>query len=143
MRKGTKGCAFSKARMDSRVNIRTASWGFVSFQYICPLRPGRGARMNSHEQANRRRWDELVPIHARSAFYDLASFRAGKCTLWPLEVGELGDVAGKSLLHLQCHFGLDTLSWARRGAAVTGVDFAPAAVAQARALAEEAGLPAR
>jgi 2-polyprenyl-3-methyl-5-hydroxy-6-metoxy-1,4-benzoquinol methylase len=98
--------------------------------------------MDTHEQINRRRWDELVNIHARSAFYDVAAFKAGKCTLRPLEVAELGDVAGKSLLHLQCHFGLDTLSWARCGAHVTGVDFSSAAVEQARALAAEAGLAA-
>jgi SAM-dependent methyltransferase len=98
--------------------------------------------MEYHEQVNRRRWDELVHIHARSAFYDVPAFKGGKCTLRPLEVAELGDVAGKSLLHLQCHFGLDTLSWARRGARVTGVDFSPAAVEQARALAAETGLSA-
>jgi 2-polyprenyl-3-methyl-5-hydroxy-6-metoxy-1,4-benzoquinol methylase len=99
--------------------------------------------MDGHEEVNRRRWDELVPIHARSAFYDVAAFRAGGCTLRPLEIEELGDVAGKSLLHLQCHFGLDTLSWARRGARVTGVDFSPAAVEEARALAAAAQLPAQ
>jgi SAM-dependent methyltransferase len=98
--------------------------------------------MHSPEQVNHRRWDELVPIHARSAFYDVAAFRAGQSTLRPLEVEELGEVAGKSLLHLQCHFGLDTLSWARRGARVTGVDFSSAAVEQARALAAETGLTA-
>lgn len=94
-------------------------------------------------EANRRHWDETVAPHAGSAFYDTAGFRAGRCTLDPLDVAEVGDVRGLDLLHLQCHFGLDTLSWARRGARVTGVDFAPAAVAQAQALAEEAGLPAR
>ncbi len=99
-----------------------------------------------HEQAlrdNRARWDELVPIHARSAFYDLDGFKAGKCALRPLEVAELGDVAGRSLLHLQCHFGLDTLSWARRGATVTGVDFSESAIALARSLAAELGIDAR
>jgi SAM-dependent methyltransferase len=99
--------------------------------------------MNIHEQANRRRWDELVPIHARSAFYDVPGFLAGQTSLRPLEIDEVGDVAGKSLLHLQCHFGLDTLSWARRGARVTGVDYSPAAIEQARALAAQAKLPAR
>jgi SAM-dependent methyltransferase len=98
--------------------------------------------MDVHQQANRRRWDELAPLHARTAFYDVAGFKAGKCSLKPIEVGELGDVASRSLLHLQCHFGLDTLSWARRGALVTGVDYSEAAVAQARALAAEVGLAA-
>jgi SAM-dependent methyltransferase len=93
--------------------------------------------MNEYLEANRRRWDELTPIHARSAFYDLEGLRAGGLTLMPLEREELGDVAGKSLLHLQCHFGLDTLSWARLGARVTGVDFSEAAITLARSLSDE------
>src|SRR5207245_4913253 len=56
---------------------------------------------------------------------------------------ELGDVRGRTLLHLQCHFGLDTLSWARRGALVTGADFSPVGIETARALADELGLEAR
>jgi 2-polyprenyl-3-methyl-5-hydroxy-6-metoxy-1,4-benzoquinol methylase len=93
-------------------------------------------------QSNRDRWNELAPLHARSAFYDVDGFKAGKSALRPLEVEELGDVTGKSLLHLQCHFGLDTLSWARLGARVTGVDFAQEAIALARSLAQEIGTPA-
>jgi SAM-dependent methyltransferase len=93
--------------------------------------------------ANRRRWNELVAIHERSDFYDVAGFKAGKSSLRPLEQEELGDVAGKSLLHLQCHFGLDTLSWARKGARVTGVDFSDQAVDRACALAAETGIDAR
>jgi SAM-dependent methyltransferase len=99
--------------------------------------------MNPHQEANRRRWEELVPIHAGSAFYDVARFKAGRSTLKPIETRELGEVAGQTLLHLQCHFGLDTLSWARRGARVTGVDFSAAAIAQAVALAAETALPAK
>ena len=93
-------------------------------------------------EANRRNWDERVPIHRRSAFYDVAGFLAGRSSLEPDEPGELGDVAGKSLLHLQCHFGMDTLSWARLGATVTGLDFSAPAVAAARDLAAEAGIDA-
>jgi SAM-dependent methyltransferase len=70
-------------------------------------------------------------------------FKAGTSSLRALEVEELGDVAGKSLLHLQCHFGLDTLSWARRGATVTGADFSDHAIAAAGALAKEVNLTAR
>jgi SAM-dependent methyltransferase len=95
-----------------------------------------------HEEANRRRWDELAPLHFRSAFYDVDGFKAGKSTLHSLEVDEVGDVAGKTLLHLQCHFGLDTLSWARRGARVVGVDASASAVELAQTLAGEVGLPA-
>jgi 2-polyprenyl-3-methyl-5-hydroxy-6-metoxy-1,4-benzoquinol methylase len=93
--------------------------------------------MDPHiRQANLDRWNELASMHAKSAFYDVAGFRAGESTLRPIEVEELGDVAGKSLLHLQCHFGLDTLSWARRGAGVTGVDFSETAIALARSLSD-------
>jgi SAM-dependent methyltransferase len=98
--------------------------------------------VDEHLETNRRRWDELAPLHAQSAFYDLAGFEAGASSLKSIETEELGDVAGKSLLHLQCHIGLDTLSWARRGARVTGVDFSEASVSQARALAAKCGLEA-
>ena len=93
--------------------------------------------------ANRLLWDELTAVHERSVFYDVEGFLAGASSLtWP-ELDELGpDVAGKRLLHLQCHFGLDTLSWARLGATVTGVDFSGQAIALARRLAAESGLAA-
>ncbi|HEY9373618.1 class I SAM-dependent methyltransferase [Streptomyces sp.] len=94
-------------------------------------------------EANRARWDERVPIHVASEFYDLASFRAGKEALRDFELAEVGDVTGRSLLHLQCHIGLDTLSWARRGAAqVVGLDFSQPAVETARGLAADLGLSA-
>jgi SAM-dependent methyltransferase len=88
---------------------------------------------------NRANWDERVPIHAASAFYDLPGFVAGKGVLRDFELDEVGDVAGKKLLHLQCHMGQDTLSWARRGAVVTGLDFSEKAVQAARSLAEQIG----
>jgi SAM-dependent methyltransferase len=94
---------------------------------------------------NRAWWEERVPLHVASSFYDRDRFLAdpGTCTLRPFEVEEMGDVTGRSLLHLQCHFGLDTLSWARRGAQVTGVDFSPAAIEAATETAARAGLEAR
>lgn len=99
--------------------------------------------MDPRLQANQAHWDEVVPIHERSRFYDLESFRAGRCSLDPIEVREVGDVGGKSLLHLQCHFGQDTLSWARRGARVVGADFSQPAVDLATRLAAELDLDAR
>ncbi|WP_329622600.1 class I SAM-dependent methyltransferase [Streptomyces sp. NBC_01255] len=91
-------------------------------------------------EANRARWDERVPIHASSSYYDLDSFRAGKDALRDFELAEVGDVTGRSLLHLQCHIGLDTLSWARHGAAhVVGLDFSEPAVETARSLAGDLG----
>ena len=93
--------------------------------------------------ANRELWDAWTKIHVGSAFYDLASFRNGEraIRLADYELDEIGNVEGKSLLHLQCHFGLDTLSWARLGATVTGVDFSPEGIATARALAAELHIP--
>jgi SAM-dependent methyltransferase len=96
-----------------------------------------------HLEANRRHWDEVVSIHAASDFYDVASFKAGASGLNQLELEEVGDVKGKSLLHLQCHFGQDTLSWAREGAIVTGVDFSEQAIDTARALAADIDTDAR
>ncbi len=95
-----------------------------------------------YREANRARWDESVAVHAASDFYRVDDFLAGESTLLQLDLDEVGDVEGKSLLHLQCHFGLDTLSWARLGADVVGVDFAPTAVETARELASQANLSA-
>ncbi len=92
--------------------------------------------------ANLARWDEAVPHHVASELYDLAGFRAGRDDIRPFEPAELGPVAGRDLVHLQCHLGTDTLSWARHGAHVVGVDFAPAAIDAAAQLAEDCGLTA-
>lgn len=99
--------------------------------------------MSDFLDANRALWDEWTEIHRGSAFYDLDGFRRGGVRVAQHERDELGPVEGRSLLHLQCHFGIDTLSWARLGAMVTGVDFSPRAVALARSLAAELDLPAR
>jgi SAM-dependent methyltransferase len=98
--------------------------------------------MRDFAEVNRRAWDTRTPVHLTSAFYDVAAFKAGGCTLRQPELALAGDVRGRRLLHLQCHFGLDTLSWARRGAICTGVDFSAAAIAAARALGAETKLPA-
>jgi SAM-dependent methyltransferase len=94
-------------------------------------------------EANRANWDERVPIHVASTFYDVAGFLEGRNSLQPFERDEVGDVSGLRLLHLQCHFGMDTLSWARLGAHVTGLDFSEPAIDQARGLAAQAGIEAR
>lgn len=91
---------------------------------------------------NRALWNARVAAHVNSDFYDMAGFRAGKSSLKPPELRLLGDLSGKSVLHLQCHFGQDTLSLARMGAEVTGLDFSDEAIRTARALAEELQLPA-
>lgn len=89
---------------------------------------------------NRARWDESVAIHVASEGYDMAGFLRGEKSLYGVEMKEVGDVSGKSLLHLQCHFGVDTLNWARLGATVTGLDFSGPAVEQARLLAKQIGI---
>ena len=91
---------------------------------------------------NRAGWDQRVKAHVESRFYDVDGFLAGATSLREIELAELANVRGKKLLHLQCHFGLDTLSWARRGAICTGVDISPAAIGQARDLAQRAQVDA-
>ena len=93
-------------------------------------------------EANRANWDERVPIHVSGEFYDVAGFKAGQERLRPFELSEVGSVVDKDLVHLQCHFGIDTLSWARRGARVVGLDFSAPAIEEARRLAAELGLDA-
>jgi 2-polyprenyl-3-methyl-5-hydroxy-6-metoxy-1,4-benzoquinol methylase len=101
-----------------------------------------GERHEEWREANRASWDERAPIHVSGEFYDVAAFKAGQERLQPFEIAEVGDVSGKNLLHLQCHFGIDTLSCARRGARVTGLDFSGPAIEAARGLALEMGLEA-
>jgi len=90
---------------------------------------------------NQALWDEWTAIHETSEFYDLDEFRAGGIRLRPYELEEIGPVVDRTLLHLQCHFGIDTLSWARLGALVTGADFSSAAIELASRLAVELGFP--
>lgn len=93
--------------------------------------------------ANRANWDERVPIHLGPNGYNLSDLHAGQGHLHTLEQAELPPVANKRVLHLQCHFGADTLRLAQQGATVTGLDFSPTAIAAARALAQDLSLSAR
>ncbi|MGE4253246.1 MAG: class I SAM-dependent methyltransferase, partial [Parvibaculaceae bacterium] len=95
--------------------------------------------------ANRKSWDERVAIHRRdeTGFYEVQRVLDGGDKLNAIEAAEIGDVRGLRIAHLQCHFGLDSICLARRGASVTGLDFSPAAVAEARALARRAGTNAQ
>lgn len=99
--------------------------------------------MKEYRRANRRLWDSWTKIHEKSDFYDIENFKTGSNSLKSIEIDELGDVRGKSLLHLQCHFGQDSLSWARLGAQVTGVDFSNEAIKLGQLLAEELEIQAR
>jgi len=89
---------------------------------------------------NRANWDERVPIHLAARIYDDTRLRAGQAKKNAIEEAELGSVDGLRLLHLQCHFGRDSLILAQRGATVVGLDFSPPAIAAARSLAAELGL---
>lgn len=94
-------------------------------------------------QANQALWNAKTAVHATSDFYDNEAFLKGKSSLKPSELEALGDVSGKSLLHLQCHFGQDSLSWARMGAKVTAIDLSDASIALARQMAEQLALDVR
>src|SRR5437763_17001969 len=94
-------------------------------------------------ELNRANWDERVAVHRAVPEYALDSIRDGAARMNAIEEEELGPVAGLRVLHLQCHFGHDSLIMARRGAEVTGVDFSPAAVEVARQNAAALGLAAR
>ena len=94
-------------------------------------------------KANKEGWNKRTLIHKDAPFYAVAGFKAGKSSLNNLELEELGDVRGKELLHLQCHFGLDTLSWAREGAVVTGVDLSDESINYANELSKELNIPAQ
>jgi SAM-dependent methyltransferase len=93
--------------------------------------------------ANRANWDERVGVHLGPRGYTLTDLRAGQGRLNAIEEAELPPVAGKRVLHLQCHFGADTLCLAQRGATVVGLDFSTPAITAARALAAELGLSDR
>src|SRR6187402_3305502 len=93
-------------------------------------------------EANRLLWNQRTVVHKDSGFYNLAGFKAGETVLTPIELSELGDVKSKRLLHLQCHFGMDSLDWARRGAIVTGIDLSDTAIEEAKKLNDELGLNA-
>ncbi|HEX6447656.1 MAG TPA: methyltransferase domain-containing protein [Streptosporangiales bacterium] len=94
-------------------------------------------------RANARNWDERVAVHMASEFYDLAGLRDGADRLAPFEYDELGPLAGRSLVHLQCHIGTDTVCLARAGATAAGLDLSPESVAAARRIAADCGVEIR
>lgn len=99
--------------------------------------------MQNYIESNKKNWNERVHIHAKSQYYDIAGFLNGNSTLKGIELNEIGDFKDKKILHLQCHFGLDTLSMAREGANVLGVDLSDKAIDLARELAKQSRIDAR
>ncbi len=98
--------------------------------------------LTKYFEANKATWNEKTKIHVESGMYDLEAFKNGASSLMPYELKALGDVKGKSLLHLQCHFGQDTLSWSRLGANCVGVDISDEGIRFAQKLNEELELDA-
>src|SRR5215831_9126414 len=94
-------------------------------------------------RANRASWDERVGVHLGPGGYDLSDLRAGRGRLNAIEEAELPPVSGRRVLHLQCHFGADSLALAQRGAEVVGLDFSARAIEVARSMASELGLTSR
>jgi ubiquinone/menaquinone biosynthesis C-methylase UbiE len=98
--------------------------------------------MSNYIELNRKAWNQKTDYHVKSRFYDNEAFINGKSSLNAIELELLGDVSGKTILHLQCHFGQDTLSLQRLGGKATGVDFSDEAIAQAKTLAKQLELDA-
>ena len=92
---------------------------------------------HNYKEINRQSWNNKVEIHLNSEFYDQANFMKGKSSLQSIELGLLGDISGKKILHLQCHFGQDTISLSRLGAQATGVDLSDKAIETAKKIAIE------
>jgi SAM-dependent methyltransferase len=97
---------------------------------------------DNYFKTNKETWNKKVAVHAESNMYELEAFKAGKSSLMRYELEALGNVNGKSLLHLQCHFGQDTLSWARMGAECVGVDLSDEGIKLAKQLNDELQLDA-
>ncbi len=100
------------------------------------------SKNDNYFEVNKATWNQKVAVHVKSEMYDMEAFKAGKSSLMSYELEALGDVNGKSLLHLQCHFGQDTLSWSRMGAKCMGIDISNEAIALAKSLNSELGLDA-
>lgn len=96
-----------------------------------------------YTNVNKKLWNEITEIHYKSAFYDVESFIKGVDSLNSIEIELLGNITGKKVLHLQCHFGLDTISLCRHGALATGVDFSEKAIEKAKKLNAQVGTKAR
>ncbi|MBD3170763.1 MAG: methyltransferase domain-containing protein [candidate division Zixibacteria bacterium] len=99
-------------------------------------------KYRGYREENRRVWDEITPVHYENPGYRVAEFLDGDLIINKAILDEVGEVRNKKLLHMMCHFGLDTLTFARLGAEVTGVDFSEKSIRLARSLAEKTQLAA-
>ncbi len=99
--------------------------------------------IENYIDVNKIAWNQKVQTHFDSDFYDVEGFKKGKNVLTPIELPLLGDIQSKKILHLQCHFGMDSICLARMGAEVVGVDFSEEAIQTATQLANEENANAR
>ena len=88
-------------------------------------------------EINKNSWNKRTAVHLKSEFYDQEKFLKGQSSLNDIELNLLGNIEGKSILHLQCHFGQDSISLSRLGAKVSGVDLSDKAIEAARQIAKE------
>jgi 2-polyprenyl-3-methyl-5-hydroxy-6-metoxy-1,4-benzoquinol methylase len=109
---------------------------FVSKNFTKPTKEKMSTEQN-YIEINRHSWNNRTEAHIKSEFYDLAGFLNGKSSLNEIELNLLGDIKGKTILHLQCHFGQDSISLSRLGAEVTGVDLSDKAIESAKQIAKE------
>ncbi len=98
--------------------------------------------MVDYTETNKKWWNAITPIHSRSSLYNLKKFKKGATSLQQIEIKELENIKNKKILHLLCHFGMDSLSLARRGAKVTGVDVSEESIKLAQSLSNELHIPA-
>ena len=105
--------------------------------YFKKLNSEKMKKEDNYIEINRQSWNNRMATHLKSEFYDLDNFVKGKTSLNKIELDLLGDISGKTILHLQCHFGQDTISLSRLGAETTGVDLSDKAIESARQLASE------
>ena len=99
--------------------------------------------IDDYKDVNKQTWNNKVDVHVASDFYNVSDFIKGKNSVPEIDLELLGDIKDKTILHLQCHFGQDTLSLTRLGAKCTGVDLSDKAVAKAQELNDELGLNAK
>ncbi len=98
---------------------------------------------NNYLDLNQKSWNNKVDVHLESDFYDMAGFANGDSSLKEIELALLGDIKGKKILHLQCHFGQDSISLARLGADVTGIDLSDKAIEKAKEISSAMHIPCR
>lgn len=96
-----------------------------------------------YKSVNKQAWNERTDVHIASEFYNMEAFMNGQSSLKSIESTLLGDIKGKSILHLQCHFGQDTMSFSRMGAKATGVDLSDKAILRAKEIANQLDLDTR